>query len=114
MGAYINNYTVTRGISPTNTKQVYRDYKTSMNNPSKSVGKAFDPNGKTVQQGVDPNTLIPGKDLSTLDDKRLKDAIKYGSDKSIIVDRNGKVLDGNHRLKYALDNNKSVDITIGY
>ena len=40
--------------------------------------------------------------------------MKYGGDKPIIVDRNGKVLDGHHRLNDAIQNNRPVDVSIGY
>lgn len=53
--------------------------------------------------------MIPTKDLKTLDSKRVRDAVKYGGDYVIVVDRNGKVLDGHHRLKYAIKNKKAVD-----
>lgn len=76
-------------------------------------GPDFIPYGKLVQEGVNPNSLIPTKDLSTLDTERMKNAVRYGGDKSIIVDNLGNVLDGHHRLKYAIENNKAVDVSIG-
>ncbi|MCL2421504.1 MAG: hypothetical protein FWD03_06565 [Defluviitaleaceae bacterium] len=79
-----------------------------------SIGNPFDPNGSRVQIGVDPRTLTPGKDLSTLDPRRQQSAVRHGGDHTIIVDRTGKVLDGNHRLNDALQNNRPVDIQIGY
>ncbi len=81
---------------------------------SKPIGKPFDPKGKVVQEGVDPNTLKPGKKLDTLDSNRQKNAVKYGGDKPIIVDRNGNVLDGHHRLNDAIQNGRAVDVQIGY
>jgi len=87
---------------------------TATKGASKTIGKPFDPNGKVVQEGVDPNTLKPGKKLDTLDPKRQKDAVKYGGDKPIIVDRNGNVLDGHHRLNDAIQNGRAVDVQIGY
>ena len=83
-------------------------------NHMKPIGPAFDPKGNRVQQGVDPRSLTPTKDLSTLDNRRLEDAIKYGGDKPIIVDNKGNVLDGHHRLKYAIEHNRAVDVSIGY
>lgn len=44
----------------------------------------------------------------------MKNAVKYGGDKPIIVNKSGKVLDGHHRLKYAIKHNKAVDVSIGY
>ena len=78
------------------------------------IGPDFDPKGPNVQEGVNPNSLKPAKDLSTLDSARMRNSIKYAENKPIIVDRQGNVLDGHHRLKYAIDNNKPVDVSIGY
>ncbi|MDR1203325.1 MAG: hypothetical protein LBL58_17080 [Tannerellaceae bacterium] len=80
----------------------------------KTIGMPFNPSGSKVQIGVDPNSLTPGKDLSTLDPTRRKNAVKYGGDHTIIVDRSGRILDGNHRLLDALLNGRSIDIQIGY
>ena len=41
-------------------------------------------------------------------------AIIQAENKPIIADRKGNVLVGRHRLKYAIDNNKPVDVSIGY
>ncbi|RTE11540.1 RHS repeat-associated core domain-containing protein [Paenibacillus whitsoniae] len=78
------------------------------------VGKPFDPDGPTVQIGVDPRTLIPDKDLSKLSEQRLQNAVEFGGDHPIKVDRNGVVQDGHHRLLDAIRNNKPVDVQIGY
>ena len=72
------------------------------------------PNGNRVQMGINPNSLHPTKDLNTLDNKRLMESIKHAGDKPIIVDSQGNVLDGHHRLKYAIINNCAVDVSIGY
>ena len=79
-----------------------------------NIGPDFDPNGPSVQEGVNPNSLKPTKDLSTLDPARIKNSIKYAENKPIIVDSDGNVLDGHHRLKYAIDNNRPVDVSVGY
>ena len=78
------------------------------------TGPDFNPNGNTVQEGVNLNSLSPTKDLSSLDDFRMKNAVKYAGDKPIIVDKNGNVLDGYHRLKHAISNDRAVDVSIGY
>lgn len=78
----------------------------------KVLGKKFKENGAKVQIGVDPNSLKPVKDLRTLDPKRMKSAIKYGGDHVIVVNRSGEVLDGHHRLKYAIEHEKAVDVEI--
>ena len=102
LGSYINNYTVTRGICHTNTKQVYVDYKIASKNSSDSIGKALVPMANSTAW----------VDLYTLDINRLNNTIKYRGDKFIIVDREERILDGSHRLKYALENNKAVNETI--
>ena len=78
------------------------------------IGKVFDRKGSSVQEGIDPNTLIPSKDLSTLDPLRVQNTIRYAMDKPIIVDRNGVVLDVHHRLFAAIKSGRAVDIQIGY
>ena len=81
---------------------------------AQSLGKAFDPMDLKIQIGVDPTTLTSMKDLSTLDPNRLANAVKFGGDKTIIVDKLGRILDGHHRLLDAIQNGHSVDIQIGY
>ncbi len=49
-----------------------------------------------------------------LDPTRQKNAVKYGGGKPIIVDKNGNVLDGHHRLNDAIQNGRAVDVQIGY
>ena len=79
-----------------------------------NIGPDFKPYGPKSQEGVNPNSLKPSKDLSTLDTTRMKNAVQYAENKPIIVDEKGSVLDGHHRLKFAIDNNKPVDVSIGY
>lgn len=79
---------------------------------SKTVGKPFNPKGSKVQIGVNPKTLKPSKDLSTLDPQRLKRAEIFGQGQALSVYRNGVVEDGHHRLANALANNRAVDIII--
>ncbi len=43
-----------------------------------------------------------------------RSAVKYAGDKPIIVDKAGNVLDGHHRLRFAIENNKPVNISEGY
>ena len=59
--------------------------KISFQKTTEPIGPDFIPNGKTVQEGVNPNSLIPAKDLNMLDDKRMQDAVEHAGDKSIIV-----------------------------
>lgn len=81
---------------------------------TKQIGPDFVPYGDAVQIGINPNSLKPTKDLSTLSDMRMKNAVRYGGYKPIIVDNLGNVLDGHYRLKFAIKNNKAVDVSIGY
>ena len=79
-----------------------------------NIGPDFDPNGPLVQEGINPNSLNPSKELDSLDPTRMKNAVKYASNKPIIVDRNGNVFDGHHRLRFAIEHNKPIDVSIGY
>lgn len=66
----------------------------------------------SVQIGVDPNTLTPTKDLSTLDPRRIHNAVKYAGDRALEVTQNGEVLQGHHRLANAIRIGKAVDVEI--
>lgn len=69
--------------------------------------------GKTgFQYGVDPNTLIPSKDLSTLDSQRISDAVKFGGNHSVIVGKTGIIQDGHHRVADAIKNGRAIDIFV--
>ena len=57
--------------------------------PQKNLGTAFKPGVTGLQSGVNPNTLIPAKDLSTLSTQRIADAVKFGGDQAIRVGRTG-------------------------
>lgn len=80
----------------------------------KAIGKTFQIGQGigTIQIGVDPRTLISMKDLSTLDPKRMADAIKYAGSQAIEVTTYGEVLNGHHRLAYAIMNGQAVDVVI--
>jgi hypothetical protein len=81
---------------------------------SKEIGVAFkagQPLG-TIQEGVNPKTLIPAKDLSKLDPKRISDAVKYAGDKALEVSRGGVIQQGHHRLAHALKTGRAVDVII--
>ncbi|MHB8064410.1 MAG: RHS repeat-associated core domain-containing protein, partial [Ruminiclostridium sp.] len=104
----------TLAISVDDIVKVVKANRAAIKAGSKCAGKSFDPKGATVQEGVNPNTLKPGKNLDNLDPQRQKNAVKYAGDKPIIVDRNGNVLDGHHRLNDAIKNGRAVDVQIGY
>ena len=78
-----------------------------------NIGLDFIPNGPSVQEGVNPNSLKPAKNLDSLDYERMVRANKFAGNRPIIVDRNGYVLDGHHRLKFAIEHNKPIDVSIG-
>ena len=52
-------------------------------------GKPFEVGKLGLQEGVDPNTLIPTKDLSTLNPQRIANAVKFAGDQAVIVGRTG-------------------------
>jgi RHS repeat-associated protein len=80
---------------------------------SKIIGKPFEPYGIRIQNNVDPRTLIPGRDISEFTQASINDAWRYASEVRINVDALGRVLNGNHRLVYALQHNLPVNIQIG-
>ena len=80
----------------------------------KPIGQAFIPNGPQVQIGVDPNSLKPTKILSSLEPARVKNAVKHAWGHPIIVDKEGNVLNGHHRLLHAIKNRIPVDVQINY
>lgn len=76
------------------------------------IGKPFDSNGPKYQEGVDPYTLAPSKDLSTLNRQRLSNAYKYGRDIPLSVYKSGIIEDGHHRLQNARQMKFAVDVFI--
>ena len=66
----------------------------------------------TIQYGVDPNTLIPKKNLKTLDPNRIKSAVKYAGDQALEVSRNGYIQQGHHRAADAIAHGRAVDVEI--
>lgn len=75
-------------------------------------GEPFQPGKTGFQLGVDPNTLTPTKDLSTLDPKRVADAVKYAGDQLIEVGITGRILDGHHRVLDAILSGRAVDVFV--
>ncbi len=75
-------------------------------------GSPFRPGVSGIQEGVNPNTLTPTKNLSSLSSFRMKNAVKYGGDQAITVTINGVILDGHHRVAYAIKHNKMVDVFV--
>ena len=82
--------------------------------PQKTLnpGKDFQPNGPSIQEGVNPNTLTPTKNLSMLSPQRMQNAIKYGGNQAISVTSTGVILDGHHRVAYAIKNRQMVDVVV--
>ena len=75
-------------------------------------GVPFEPNKVGFQYGVDPNTLTPTKNLSTLDPHRLSDAVKYGGNHAIQVGKSGIIQDGHHRVADAIANGRAIDVYV--
>ncbi len=75
-------------------------------------GVPFKPGRTGMQYGVDPNTLTPTKNLSTLDPYRLKNAITYGGDHAVQVGITGIIQDGHHRVADAILNGRAVDVFV--
>lgn len=84
----------------------------SIQSTSSNPGVPFNPNIKGIQTGVDPNTLIPAKDLSTLSPQRINNAVKYGGGQAIYVNSAGVILDGHHRVAYAIASGQAIDIFV--
>ena len=77
-----------------------------------NIGKSFEVGKTGLQTGVDPNTLIPKKDLSTLNLHRMADAIKYAGDQAVRVGKTGIILDGHHRVADAIMNGRAIDVFV--
>ena len=95
--------------------QSANEYKQIENRKSKKeIGKPFDPHGEKLQIGVDPKTITPSKDLSSLDPIRLKNVERFGREQAIVVTRMGRVVNGNHRLANAIIHKRAIDVVIFY
>jgi RHS repeat-associated protein len=80
--------------------------------PGSGVGKPFDPKGPKTQEGVDPTTLKPSKDLRSLNRDRLDKAEENAREQGVDARRSGELQDGNHRTRNAIDNDRSIDVNI--
>jgi hypothetical protein len=82
--------------------------------PPANPGVPFQPGGHigSIQYGVNPNTLIPQKILSTLDPQRIQDAVKFAGNKALEVSRSGIIQQGHHRAAGAIANGRTVDVVI--
>jgi len=74
----------------------------------------FDPLGPREQDGVNPFTLIPARQLDFLTAANMRSAVKYAGHLRIIVDRKGEVWQGHHRLLYAMRNKFPANTQIGH
>ena len=79
---------------------------------SVKLGKPFEAGKTGIQHGVDPNTLIPQKNLETLNPQRIANAIKFGGDQAVRVGRTGIIQDGHHRVADAIMNGRAIDIFV--
>ena len=84
------------------------------NSVPSNPGVDFVPGKTGYQYGVNPNTLIPSKDLSTLDPQRIANAVKYAGDQLIRVGRTGIILDGHHRVADAIANGRAIDVFVEF
>lgn len=75
-------------------------------------GKPFEAGKTGVQYGVNPNTLIPQKDLATLNPQRMANAVKFGGDHAVRVGQTGIIQDGHHRVADAITNGRAIDIFV--
>lgn len=66
----------------------------------------------SIQIGVDPRTLTPKKNLSTLDSQRIESAVDHARNSLLEVTADGVISDGHHRLKDAINNRRPVDVII--
>ena len=78
----------------------------------KPWGKIFNPNGPLFQEGVDPRSLKPIRNLNKLNPSDLARVEKYGRDKVIHVFKNGYISDGHHRVANAIRYKRLVDVFI--
>ena len=68
---------------------------------------------QTIQEGVDPNTLIMGKQyLGNMKPNDIANAVKYAGGHCIQVSKDGEVLNGHHRVVDAINNGRAVDVII--
>ena len=77
-----------------------------------NLGKPFEAGKTGIQHGVNPNTLIPQKDLSTLNPQRMANAVRFGGDQAVRVGRTGIIQDGHHRVADAIMNGRAIDIFV--
>jgi len=50
--------------------------------------------------------------LTSLNPKRIADAVKFGGDHAVIVSRSGIIQDGHHRVADAIKNGRVIDIFV--
>lgn len=77
-----------------------------------NLGKTFEAGKTGIQYGVNPNTLIPKKDLATLNLQRMANAVKFAGDQAVIVGRTGIIQDGHHRVADAIMNGRAIDVFV--
>ncbi|WP_353324618.1 RHS repeat-associated core domain-containing protein, partial [Chitiniphilus shinanonensis] len=89
-----------------------KERKNNKEKENEGSGVPFDPTGRRVQEGVNPKSLKPQKDLSKLDKGRLRRVEENARDQSIEVTRDGVIQQGHHRVRNAIDNGRSVDVKV--
>ena len=94
--------TITSGVLPLH-------YRSSV---PQAIGKPFSPN-QSVQIGVDPNTLSFGRSLNSSKKEAVRLAIQREGMYGVIrVNRQGIIVDGNHRVFWARVFKIAVDIVM--
>ncbi|HAN20490.1 MAG TPA: hypothetical protein DCP51_02245 [Clostridiales bacterium] len=100
-----------------NTSQAFSLFSQSIANLKHNPWKSMNDFNKgqpvgSIQRNVNPNTLIPTKILSTLDPQRIKNAWEYYGEQAIEVYRNGVIIEGHHRVAFAIMNELPVVVKV--
>ena len=95
-----------------NVVSTVNNISSKINRAPANPGKPFNELGSAIQYGVDPNTLIPTKNLNSLDPHRMADAVKYAGDQMVYVGRTGIIHDGHHRVAHAIQTGRAIDVYV--
>ena len=83
--------------------------------PSAPKPVPFNPSGPSIQDNVDPRTLIPTRSLEDLQAHNVREAgLRMLKDPAyrINVNRSGTIIDGHHRTQFGLQRNIGVRVRI--
>jgi len=76
------------------------------------VGLPFNPDGPSVQIGVNPHTLTPQANRAGMSESRIDYYRSQERDTTITVDRDGVLQQGHHRLAAAILEGRVVDVMV--